>query len=291
MKKLILGMILLLWSVPAHAWWPAGHSILTRAAIQSTPAEMPQWFRAGEDLAAHCVQDPDVHKNRDLPALTAREAPEHFFDFELLRGHPVPPSRAEFIKLCAQLKEEPSNVGFAPYAIAEWTERLTISFAEARRWPDNKLIQTKAMVYAGILSHYAEDLGQPLHTTVDFDGKTKPDGTSPKTGIHAKVDSLIEKFNWAPERFAVEKVEPFPDLWKGIEAQLQESRAAIGATYALEDDFPPEKGAWKPRSSVEKFALERGQQSARFTAQLYFTAWRNSAKIKLPSWLEREKTP
>jgi hypothetical protein len=29
------------------------------------------------------------------------------------------------------------------------------------------------------------------------------------------------------------------------------------------------------------------RESARFTAQLFLTAWRLSAEIKLPEWLER----
>ncbi len=58
----------------------------------------------------------------------------------------------------------------------------------------------KCLVYAGRLAHYAADLEQPLHTTVDYDGRTQAAKDaknktfkSPHTGIHTKVDALPTK--------------------------------------------------------------------------------------------------
>ena len=33
----------------AHGWWGDGHGILTRGAVRSLPAEMPEFFRGGEE--------------------------------------------------------------------------------------------------------------------------------------------------------------------------------------------------------------------------------------------------
>ncbi len=294
MKRLFFCLLLPLGllplgSVPAHAWWPKGHSMLTRAAVQAVPAEVPQWFRDGGDLAAHCAQDPDVQKNRDLPQMTDREYPEHFLDYEMLQGRPLPPTRSAFLKLCAELKIEPSDVGYAPYAVAEWTQRLTMTFAEARKWPQNKNIQTKALVYAGIMSHYAEDLCMPLHVTLSHDGRARPDGSSPKTGIHGKVDSLIEKIGFSTEKLSEnQKIEPVASLLPAIEREIQLSRQKIDQTYVLEPLLPPATGPWKAAPEVENFALERGREATRFTAALFLTAWRDAEKTQLPEWLERE---
>lgn len=294
MKKLLPFALLpatsLLLIAPAFAWWPQGHSIIASAAVESLPNhEIPAWFREGKAQIAHDAQDPDVQKSRDLAFMNEAEYPQHFFDWELLQGRPLPPSRAEFYKLCRELKIEPADVGEAPYAIAEATQRLTMIFAEARRWPDNPYIRTKALVEAGILSHYSGDVCMPLHVTIDYDGRTLPNGKSPKTGIHSKVDSLIEKLNLQPEKLAQnQKIAAFPLLFPAIEAEIKASRSHINRTYELESQLPPEKGAWTASPAVREFAEERARAATRFTASLFLTAWRDSAKIKLPDWLQRE---
>lgn len=272
---------------PAHAWWPQGHSILAEGAVKALPAEMPDWFRAGGGQIAHSAQDPDVQKNRALPIMTEREYPQHFFDWELIGMEALPPTRREFYADCAKRGVNPFDVGELPYSLAEWTQRLTIAFAEARKYPDNVYIRNKALVYAGILSHYSGDATMPLHVTLDHDGRVKTDGTSSKTGIHSKVDSLIEKSGYTPDELARGQIiEPLPALWADIETQMRETYSHVDQTYALEAQLPGESDK-KLSPAVQAFALERGRAASRFTAQLFLTAWRDSAKINLPSWLKR----
>lgn len=274
----------------AHAWFPQGHSILASAAVQSLPADVPLWFRAGKGAIAHSAQDPDVQKNRDLPSMSDAEAPRHFFDLELLQNHPLPTSRREFWKLCVELKIAPSDIGEVPYAIAEETERLTLIFAEARRYPNNSYIRAKALVQAGILAHYAGDICMPLHTTIDHDGRVLANGQSPKTGIHAKVDSLIERLDLKPKFLAQnQKIEAFPVLFPAIQKQLNDSYSQVNRTYALEKSLPDELNlGWKPSPALLAFTKERARAATGFTASLFLTAWRDSARIQLPSWLSRE---
>ncbi len=272
---------------PARAWWPQGHSILAAGAVRALPTEMPAWFRAGAGQIAHDAQDPDVQKNRALAMMTEREYPQHFFDWELVGMETLPPTRREFYADCAKRGVNPFDVGELPYSLAEWTQRLTMDFAEARRYPDNLYIRNKTLVTAGILSHYAGDATMPLHVTDDFDGHANPDGSSPKTGIHARVDSLIETLNLTPESLAKNQIiEPLPALWPGIEAQMRETYSHVEPTYALEAQLPAGQGD-VATPAVAAFALERGRAATRFTAQLFLTAWRDSAKIELPVWLRR----
>ena len=281
----ILGVF---WCRPARAWWPQGHSTIAAGAVAALPDEVPVWFRAGAAQIAHDAQDPDVQKDRSLAVMTEREYPQHFFDWELVGLQSPPPTRREFYADCARRGVNPFDVGELPYSIAEWTQRLTMNFAEARQFPGNAYIQNKALVTAGILSHYAGDATMPLHVTNDFDGRTRPDGTSPKTGIHARVDSLIEKLELTPALLAQNQtVEPFADLRVAIETQLRDSYSHVGQTYDLEAQLPLETGDYQPSPAVRAFALERGRTASRFTAQLFFTAWRDSETIKLPAWLKR----
>jgi hypothetical protein len=279
-------------ALPARAWWPKGHSLVAAAAVRSLPPEVPAFFRAGAGQVAHCAQDPDVIKIRELQQISDREHPEHFLDQELLQGRPLPPTRYQFEKLCRELKVEPEKVGFAPYAIAEWTQRLAAAFAEHRRWPKNPYIRNKCLVYAGILSHYSGDLCQPLHVTIEFDGRKGPEGTTSHTGIHAGVDAALEKLPVTIEELARDqKVEPMAALMPAILLEMESSRALIDRVYALERQWPPAQGEWKATPEVAAFTRERGREATRFTASLYLTAWRASATVKLPPWLERESEP
>ena len=294
-QTFVAGFVLLLGCAPVFAWWPQGHSILTEAAVKASPAELPLFFREGSGFVAHTAQDPDVLKNKGMPHITDREAPEHFFDYEMMKGRALPEKRSEFLKLCNELKVMPSDVGYVPYSVAECTERLALAFAEHRKYPDNLYVQQKTLVYAGILSHYAEDLCMPLHVTVDHNGRALPNGKSPKTGIHSKVDSLIEKMDFQPADLAKgQKIVPLEALMPGIIAQIVATRTRIDETYKLEKQLPPENGEWTASPAIKAFATERARESVRFTAALYLTAWRKSKEVQLPQWLVREanaKTP
>ncbi|HVF11020.1 MAG TPA: hypothetical protein VNA16_09475 [Abditibacteriaceae bacterium] len=290
MKRLLAFMLVALTFIylPAHAWWPAGHSTLSEAAVRALPREMPSYFRRGGAMIAHCAQDPDVVKQRDLPNANDSEQPEHYIDYELLQGRALPPTRYQYVQLCAELKLDPKEVGLLPYAVAEWTERLAMAFAEHRRWPHDYSIRSKSLVYAGFLAHYAQDMCMPLHVTVHHDGRANPDGSSPRTGIHAKVDSLIQKLALKPADLAKHQtIEPVPELMPAIFAELNRSRSLVDRVYELESSLPVENGAWRPRAEISDFTTERGREATRFTAVLCLTAWRKSASLSLPAWLER----
>ena len=241
-------------------------------------------------MIAHCSFDPDVSKHRGTSYLRGAERPEHYIDLELLRGHRLPKGRYAFIQLCDELGVEPEDVGLAPYAVAEWAERLAVAFAEYRKWPDNPFIQNKCLVYAGFIAHYAQDLCQPLHVTIHYDGRADPDGSSPHTGIHAKVDGLIQRLDFDPDALAKDQeVLPLDGLMPGILKELERSRSLINRVYELEEALPPAEGPWMPVPAVVDFASVRAREAARFTAALYLTAWERSAHLQLPPWLEREE--
>ena len=274
----------ILLSTPARGWWGEGHGILTRAAFKALPLDVPAFFRQGGEVAANVVFDADLFKNKGIPRAYDAERPEHYFDVELLQGRQPPSTRYAFLEMCAKADLDPSAVGVAPYAVAEWTERLMVAFAEHRRWPQNAAIQSKCLVYAGFLAHYAEDLCQPLHVTVHYDGWAREDGSSPHSGIHKKVDALVEKLEFDPEDLARGlEIGAADSLFPAILATIEQSRALIDLVYGLEGDLE------SPQTpEVRDFALERAHAATRFTAVLYLTAWEKSEEIKLPGWLRRD---
>ena len=265
--------------ISARAWWSGAHMEAAAAAVRAPSENLPEFFRKGEGMIVHCSVDPDVIRGRAAPALRSAERSEHFIDLELLQGRPLPPTRYEYVRLSKELNFDPGAVGTLPYALMEWTQRLAFAFEEHRRMPDNPFIQMKALYIAGVLSHYAADMTNPLHCTIHFDGRANPDGSSPRTGIHAKVDGLPEKLGLTADDYAVEKpVEPFDDLFEGILAELESSRTHIDPIYA------DEEGAL-----TKAFALDRMRAAAAFTARLFETAWSYPLQDGLPSWLEEAR--
>ncbi len=298
MKRYLTAWITLLgvWCLlpgAAQAFDGPGHHLATRGAVAALPGDMPAFFRqSAKDIASGSL-DPDVFKHDDLLQLDNAESPEHYFDLELLDGAPVPETRYAFIGLCAKKGLQPSKVGTLPYALAEWTQRLTVAFAEYRRWPDNPHLQARCLVYAGFLAHYAQDACQPLHTTIHYDGRVGPDGKSPRTGIHGSVDALIEKAGLDPAGIAEQiRPEPFERVWPAILRQLDRSHALVDRVYDLEAALPGRHEPMPASPQVVAFGRDRLLAASRFTASLYLTAWRDSAKLPLARYhlKNREET-
>ncbi len=283
----ILILLLFILTAPAWAWWGGGHDILTQAAIRALPDKLPEFFRSasGQSMIAHCAHDPDVSRNRNMAHARAAEYGEHYFDLELIKDNPVPTDRNAFIKLCAEMNLEPSKVGFLPYAVAEWTERLAIAFAEHRKWPDNPIIQYKCYVYAGFLAHYAQDMCQPLHLTVHFNGIIQEDGSKLHSGIHEKIDSSIEVLKLDPTELAKDQtIEIVGELFPAIVKQLKDGHSLVDNVYELVEQY---QALEEPSSELIDFTKNRAQECVRWTASLYLTAWQLSGNIRLPGWLER----
>ena len=282
-----LVLFLLVLTTPAWAWWGGGHDILTQASIKVLPEEVPEFFRSASagKMIAHCAYDPDISKIRDMPHARIAEHGEHYFDLELIKDNPLPADRDAFIKLCAEMNLEPSKVGYLPYTVAEWTQRLAIAFAEYRKWPDNPMIQYKCYVYAGFLAHYAQDMCQPLHLTVHFDGIVQKDGTKLHAGIHEKVDASIEMLKFDPAELAKgQQVKPVSDLMPTIMKQIKDGHSLVDNVYELVDDYQNLKN---PSPALLDFTKDRSRESVRWTASIFLTAWKLSEELQLPGWLER----
>jgi hypothetical protein len=272
---------------PAAAWHSEGHRRVAADAARGLSRDVPSFFRAGALAIGHSAVDPDSWKLREAPELRDRESPEHYLDTELLGGRELPPLRSQYLALLAEIDVPGSQVGYLPYTIVEATQRLTIAFAEHRRWPRNRHVRAKTLVYAGWLAHYAADLCQPLHTTIHHDGRALPDLTSPRSGIHDRVDGLFESVP-IDRHAAVRGMEPvrFEALGPAVGDQLGASHALVSRVYEL-DDSPAVDGTIPPE--VAAFARDRYQTAVWLVASLYWTAWSDSADLDLPAWLDRRE--
>ena len=283
-------LLVLVGTEAARGWHNAGHHKATMAAVAATKGALPAFFTANAASIAHSALDPDAFTRPIAPsALHHAESPEHYFDFEVLALECFPGYRYEFLALCAESGVDPTKVGLLPYAVTEATEKLTVAFAEHRKWPDNPHIRNKSLVYAGLLSHYAQDLTQPLHVTIHWDGRAKEDFSSPRTGIHLKVDALPGKLDITTEQI-IKGIEakPFDELFRSVMSEIHRTHALVEKVYALEANLPGMSEPIEGGSDVEKLAIERLRAAAAFTASLYLTAWKDSERIEIPEWHKRE---
>lgn len=285
----IIAIISLCWTAfQASGWHAGGHKNSTSLAIKAIEDRLPEFFIEGKETIYHFTADPDLLRPRQLPQLRNAEGPEHYFDVELIRGEDIPDTRYEFYALCYQLETDPVAVGALPYAVSEWTQRLAVAFAEYRRWPDNEDIRSKCLMYAGMLAHYAQDMGQPLHLTVHFDGRLDADGRSPRSGIHEKVDALLGKIDIDDEAL-LNDIHPqvLDDLMEAIRREIANGHALVDRVYDLEVRIPEANTAIADEETLA-FTRERMTSSAMFTASLFLTAWEMSSdKNLIPEWHTR----
>jgi len=280
-------------SPQALGWHGRGHDLAARAAVLAAADQMPPFFTEGLGQIAHNCLDPDAWTRPLAPeALHAAESSEHYFDQELLGGLTPPPRRNELLRLCAAQGIDATRLGFLPYAVTEWTGRLTVALAEHRRWPDNPFIRLKVLVYAGILAHYAADLYQPLHLTIHWDGRVDRDGKSPRTGIHLKVDALAAKLDVSPCKLAHDlRPQPVDDVWAAVLERMAQTHRLVDDVYQLEPRIPAKDEPLAPDSPAAQWVRRQLAEAAGFTASLYVTAWRDSQAIfeSLPDWHVAER--
>ncbi len=286
----LIAVLILTISSDLRAWHAQGHWYIADSATKVLPDDVPAFFREGREVIASCANDPDLFKECSLRTLDVAESPEHYIDLEYLRGTKLPPTRYAFVQICDQKKLNPSRVGMLPYAITEWTQRLTVAFAEHRRWPEDRAVQIKCLVYAGLLSHYSGDAVMPLHTTVHFDGRAVKKNKSPHSGIHEKVDALPGYLRQPIEvRLTAGQVRVFESLFDDIVEEIQRSHRLVDACYEMEGEFLTGEGE-KISERVAAFGMERMCAGSAFTGSLFLMAWRESEKVELPKWVERLHT-
>ncbi len=284
------AVILLMLTHRAGAWHDEGHYYAAvAAAAKAMPDDVPAFFREGSATIGHNALDPDVFKSRALPQLNHCEFPEHFIDLEMLQGRELPKLRYEYLAMCYEMGVDPSRAGTLPYSIAEWTQRLTMAFAEYRADPENPHARAKCLVYAGILSHYSADLHMPLHTSIHWDGRNVEGQPYQRTGIHNKIDALPTKIPF--NQLFAEPLRPalaVDDVFAHTLAELAKSHALVDLAYELEPIFPDWSDMDLADEAARAFTTDRTRASAAFTADLFLSAWRTSENVAIPSWLDRK---
>jgi hypothetical protein len=278
-------------SAVMRAWSAPEHRQITAAALRLLdPSVMGISERESEVVARSSIQ-PDLMRPRQMPLLRELEAPRHYIDLELLQGRTLPESVSEYLKLIFQLAEQSQGllrpdwqletVGMLPYAVVESTQRLAAIFAQLRRQPTEPNLRALALYQAGILAHYAQDLCQPLHTTLHYDGRARADGSSPGSGIHRQVDGLLRTVE---PGLIVGVSQGFDSLFAAVIRELMQSHSQVDRVYELAGDLQRLQEQQVPSAALAEFGVQRYERAVRFTANLLHAAWLESDKIEIPQW-------
>lgn len=270
------------------AWSSREHRQITEAAVDILDFPVLSMPKLDFDVMVWASVQPDLMRPREMPLLRELEGSRHYIDLELLQGRALPESASEYSKLLTRLGDQRSGllgpkwrldtVGALPYALVESTERLAAVFAQLRRQPENANLETMAMHQAGIVAHYAQDLCQPLHTTLHHDGRARKDGSSPGSGIHRQVDGLLRAVS---VQAVDERSQGFDELFKAVIGELEQSHAQVDRVYELSGDFAALQRDEGVSPALEKFGRERYRRAVRFTANLLHTAWLLSETIEV----------
>jgi hypothetical protein len=119
----------------------------------------------------------------------------------------------------------------------------------------------------------------PLHTTRNYDGKPDGNGKMKQKGIHARIDSFPEKQGFTPEEISRGlEAKEIADVWQHVIDTIQESHKHVERCYEMDLDY----AFSKPTDKSRAFIMERCRVGAQFTMDLYYTAWKRSAKFKAP---------
>jgi len=299
------GLVLALasiWSPRLTAWGLTGHVVISRAAINALPADVPGFVKRQIDWISTRSITPDSYRAASEPFIKMAEDPSHEWHLEQVAFlKTIPRSRVEFIQaLYDEYKRleksdpakaalaNPTSTGMLPYTTMEVYERLKVTF---RTWRDQQrdkqptsFTEQDAAFYIGWLSHYIADASQPLHASIHHDGWR---GANPK---HFTSDGAL---HWGFENDFVDLIglkdsdiqgriapaKTVADPFAAILAHLARSNTRVEQVYTLEQQHALTD---KSNAAGRELAYACTSDGAALLRDLMYTAWATSAAPAAP---------
>ncbi|SMF11344.1 S1/P1 nuclease [Pseudobacteriovorax antillogorgiicola] len=319
---------------PLFAWGQRGHEVITIVAARLL-AEDP---RVSEDFAklmvskehmlAHLANTPDTVWRGGNNFVVQENAPTHFIDLEFVYPKGKKPSmavvpmtiaalEANIKKNCAEhqdvcpagdnMKEKLRRAGHVTFRVNQLATRIEAYLREmAMQNPKSKSFKrseqverlNKALLEMGLLSHFVGDLGNPLHTSSNYDGQL-----SKQNGLHSFFESRVvdafdlslkaEVFNYAKDRepfkrqvLGAHKPENYLEMAYGLALTSHvrvEDLLQLDRKHSLLEEYKPmQKTKRKSPESVAKayhqFAVEQLALAADTLKELWIQTWLRSGK-------------
>ena len=295
---IVLALAVVQWPGLAEAWGRKGHEMTAHVAVRALPEDMPAFFRNADLELGYLCPEPDRWRRPARePALWGLADRDHIVKFELI-SEPLPPNRYEFLLAYAG-KPAPwgdvyhwPDLGFAPYAIAEYSEMLTVNFmlwrkAAAGTDAERRIkrqIEQNIIHIAGLLSHFITDTAQPLHTTVHVLGWAphvpNPHGYTPEgDGLHGRfeaafLEQAIEERDFEAFVGPVREVGPWLDA---AVAHIKASHRHVEAVFVF--DKANRFGDGQESTEAKQFTSERLAHASEALRDFWYAAWVKSATL------------
>jgi hypothetical protein len=283
---LCMLMLILVLPPSGKAWGEEGHRYINRVAAEKLPADMPQFFRDAADRLSFLGPEPDRWRDsRELyGALGAVNGPDHFVDFDKPEEFSaLPNDRYKYSDWLRSTGRNPEATGFLPYAILENFQKVEVLF---RLWRDPHHADERAQIeqnivfYAGVLGHYVADGSQPLHTSIHYNGwstSANPDLFT-REPLHGRFETAFVKANIKPEDFSgeVKTATELPDAFAADVKYLLDSNSHVAELYRMDKVVKWDANNHSPEA--KKFVCERLAAGSQMLANLWYTAWVDSAR-------------
>lgn len=272
----------------ANAWGEEGHRWINLVAAQHLPDDMPAFFRNASARLSFLGPEPDRWRdNRELfKALSEVNGPDHFVDIDKPENfQALPNDRYQYADWLRASGKEPKLVGFLPYSVLEGYQKVQVLFRlwrDPKNAADREQIEQNIVYYAGVLGHYVADGSQPLHATIHYNGwstSANPDLFT-REPLHGRFESEYVKARIKPEDFTglVNTARPVPDVFADIVGYLVDSANLTPELYRLEKAARWDAANTRPES--KKFVAARLAAGSQMLANLWYTAWLNSAGVE-----------
>jgi hypothetical protein len=257
----------------AGAWGPAGHAIVTRAAVAAAD-DLPAWLRDQTAALAELSNAPDRWRalDEDIPELAARR-PDHFFDLDVWGDASLPVGRWRYTRRAYDRHLVPDEIGFLPYAILEEYGVLVSAFRDTR--DDRPGARLDAIRTAGMLAHLIGDAAVPLHATRHHHGwvgRDRREFTRSAT-VHRWFETDLVDTTAPTVAVAPAAAPALADVTGAVHAALRDSLACVVPLYEAEArmrDGDP--------SAARALVRDRLVVGATLLARVWRTAWARSAR-------------
>jgi hypothetical protein len=283
----IIASLIFLLSFPAsiRAWGDEGHRWINLVAAENMPEDVPAFFRSASVRLSFLGPEPDRWRDvREFySALREANSPDHFIDIDKPENfEAIPNDRYKYSEWLRAQGKDPKDVGFLPYSILEGYQKMQVLF---RLWRDPQhsaerdQIEQNIIYYAGVLGHYVADGSQPLHTTIHYNGwstSLNPELFT-REPLHWRFEGEYVKAQIKPDdlRSLVKMARRLQDPFSDIMRYLLDSHSQVRELYRMDKIARWDANNRNPES--KRFAVSRLAAGSQMLADLWYTAWLDSA--------------
>lgn len=305
-------------SQTSRAWDYEGHRVVNQLALASLGTNFPAFALTPQsrERVAFLSGEPDRWRNTDDLTLAHFNGPDHYIDLEQLEDYgltlqTVPIFRHQFTAQLALARAahpekfgpiDPTRnkdhtrelIGFAPWAIVEYQDKLKSTFSYLKAFQDYGgtadevyNAQQNILYIMGVMGHYVGDCAQPLHATKHHHGWAGPNpkGYATNSNFHGWIDGGFYK------RMGGVKAEPLipklraakivgdplkaDDLFRQIMTYVGDTQKLVEPLYQLEKEHkltPENEKASEGRDFLDQQLVRGGQM----LGDLWYSAWQQA---------------